>query len=190
MTAPTCVIEFWGGPGCGKSTLAAGLYAEMKARGKSVELVREYVKPWAWRGHAIKRWDEVYIFAKQLRAEADLYGKVDYLITDRPLGLSAVYERMYRPESIIMRNLVRAVELEQCGAAASGAPRAVGHVALLVERDERAHPYATDGRFETAAMAHDVDAHCKIWLDTEVIPYRIVRAGMGVRGVAAAAGLW
>ena len=38
------VINLWGGPGCGKSTTAAGLFSIMKMRGHKVELVTEYAK--------------------------------------------------------------------------------------------------------------------------------------------------
>ena len=42
------VINLFGGPGCGKSTTAADLFARMKLRGLSVELVTEYAKDVVW----------------------------------------------------------------------------------------------------------------------------------------------
>ena len=42
------VINLVGGPGCGKSTTAAGLFYELKRRDYSVELVTEYAKSRVW----------------------------------------------------------------------------------------------------------------------------------------------
>jgi len=52
----TRVINLLGGPGVGKSTAAAKLFAKYKDEGKSVELVREYVKDWAWEGRKNTAW--------------------------------------------------------------------------------------------------------------------------------------
>lgn len=148
----TTIINLYGGPGSGKSTLAAGTYAQCKQHGQSVELVREYVKAWAWRGDAIRRWDELYIFAKQLREESNLYGKVDLIITDRPLGLSVVYERMYgAPGACMLRETyehVRAMQHRE----------GIRSVDLLVRRTK---PYVTAGRFESEDDARRVDELCK-----------------------------
>lgn len=46
----TRVITLWGGPGSGKSTMAAEIYARLKRQLCNVEMVREYVKGWAWEG--------------------------------------------------------------------------------------------------------------------------------------------
>ena len=44
-------VNFYGGPGVGKSTLAARVYAELNSAGAvSTELVREFIKTWAYEG--------------------------------------------------------------------------------------------------------------------------------------------
>jgi len=40
-------INFFGGPGVGKSTLAAQLFGWLKAENFDAELVQEFVKTWA-----------------------------------------------------------------------------------------------------------------------------------------------
>ena len=40
----TLVINLFGGPGCGKSTTMARLFADLKARGYNVEMVSEFAK--------------------------------------------------------------------------------------------------------------------------------------------------
>lgn len=87
----TTVINFLGGPSCGKSTNAAELYAIMKHNGYKVELVREVAKEWAWEGRTIGPFDQMAILGEQIRRESSLYNKVDYVITDSPALLGAFY---------------------------------------------------------------------------------------------------
>lgn len=97
----TKVINLFGGPNSGKSTVAAGLFFHLKLRHFHCEMVREYIKSWAWENKKPGTYDQPFIFGKQLRYESMLYGKVDYVITDSPLILSAFYEEFYEGESII-----------------------------------------------------------------------------------------
>jgi hypothetical protein len=91
----TTVINIFGPPGSGKSVLAAELYVALSKQGKSVELIREVVKSWAWRGTVPTVYDQIYITTEQMRDEAILYGKVEYLITDSPVLLGEFYTRYY-----------------------------------------------------------------------------------------------
>lgn len=79
------VINLFGGPGSGKSTTAAALFALMKKQGLSVELVSEYAKQMVFedRMNVIEE-DQLYIFAKQHRKIFTLRDTVDYVITDSP----------------------------------------------------------------------------------------------------------
>ncbi len=145
----TTVVSLHSGPGCGKSTLAAEVFVALKQQGKSVELVTEYVKRWAWQGHPIKGWeDSLYIFAKQLRAESVLYGKVDFLVTDSPLGLCAAYEKFYRPDQTLVRQTYEQVRKQQA---------ADGVVQNLDFHLMRQHKYVPEGRYESEDQARDVD---------------------------------
>jgi len=46
----TVLINFYAGPGAGKSTTSAKIFAALKDRGECAELIQEYVKTWAWEG--------------------------------------------------------------------------------------------------------------------------------------------
>lgn len=151
----TTLINLWGGPGSGKSTTAAGVFSAMKLRGISCELVTEYVKQWAWRGDTIREFDDVYLTAKQLRRESALYGKVDCIITDSPLSLGALYERLYKPGSTCMADLCAHLRARQ---AAAG----LRVVNLLVIR---AKPYVAAGRWETEEQARRVDGFARELLE-------------------------
>lgn len=85
------VINFFGGPGSGKSTTAAGVFHEMKMQGYSVELVTEYAKDVTWDKRFDLLEDQTYVFAKQNRRLARLQGQVEWAITDSPLPLAMLY---------------------------------------------------------------------------------------------------
>src|SRR5579885_3619982 len=91
----TTIINVYGGPGAGKSTSAAYLYYLLKVAGKNVELVREYVKDWAWEGRKFGAYDEIYFLGKQVRHESMLFGKVDWIVTDAPVYMTAYYASIY-----------------------------------------------------------------------------------------------
>ena len=81
------VYNLFGGPGCGKSTLAARMFAKMKQLGIDCELVTEAAKDIVWEGGVL---DQYGLFAEQLRRVKRLEGKVDIAITDSPILLQAV----------------------------------------------------------------------------------------------------
>lgn len=86
------VINLYAGPGVGKSTVAAGLFYEMKKARKSVELVTEYAKDLTWEQRYNVLSDQVYIFAKQQRRVDRLKNhNIDYVITDGPAPQGLVY---------------------------------------------------------------------------------------------------
>ena len=151
----TTLINLYAGPGSGKSTTAAEVFAIMKKAGISCELVTEWVKEWCWRGQQIDQaWDGVFITAQQARRERACYGKVDYIITDSPLGLGAVFERVYSPENRITYDLVRHYERQQDKAG-------VTRVNCLLMRSK---PYVQAGRYEDERAARRVDSECEYFL--------------------------
>ena len=86
------VINLFGGPGTGKSTLAASLFAEMKRKGYSVELVTEYPKQMVFEERMnVLTQDQLYVFAKQHRKILVLKDTVDYVITDSPFIQGLLY---------------------------------------------------------------------------------------------------
>jgi len=97
----TLVVNLYGSPCAGKSTMAGALYTELKQMGKSVELVREFATEWAWQGKEIGMYDHIYIAGTQIQRETSLYGAVDYLITDSPIPLAAFYDNLKFKHNLI-----------------------------------------------------------------------------------------
>lgn len=89
----THVINLCGGPGVGKSTMMAAVFARLKDLGVDCEMCNEFAKQLVWEMRYETFKDELYIFAKQQHAMFRLNGKVDVIITDRPLILTCHYAK-------------------------------------------------------------------------------------------------
>lgn len=86
----TKVINFYGGPGAGKSTMAAQLFGEMKRRQMNVEFAPEFAKELTWQ-KSLSLDDQVFVLGNQHHRLYTLLDQVDYIITDSPLLLSLYY---------------------------------------------------------------------------------------------------
>lgn len=85
-------INISGGPGVGKSTLAARLYSDLKMKGfDKLDLVNEWIKLWAFEKYQPSGFDQLYIFSKQLRMEERRLRQGISVITDSPLLMQLAY---------------------------------------------------------------------------------------------------
>ncbi len=87
----THIVNLFAGPGAGKSTLAAGIYAELKARHINCELVTEFAKELVWKEDFKQFENQFYLFGEQHNRIHKLLGKVDIIVTDYPLPLLMLY---------------------------------------------------------------------------------------------------
>ena len=85
------VINLWGEPGAGKSTVAAGLFNLMKLMGEKVELVTEYAKDLTYEKNHGSLQNQLLILATQDNRLRRLEGQVEWAITDSPLPLGILY---------------------------------------------------------------------------------------------------
>lgn len=88
-------ICMYGGPGSGKSTVSARIFSEMKMRGFDVEHISEYIKTWAHENRKPQSYDQLYVFAKQLKSEDVILRNVDHIVTDSPLLMNTAYANLY-----------------------------------------------------------------------------------------------
>lgn len=95
----TLIVNFFGGPGAGKSTLASGTFFHLKKNRVNCELVTEYAKTLTWENRHSTLQCQPYIFGKQLYSLEMLVGQVDVIITDSPICLSLFYKADKYPKS-------------------------------------------------------------------------------------------
>ena len=157
------VICLYGGPGTGKSTTAADLFARLKKKGQNVELVREYVKDWVWEGRKIKETDQVYILAKQARKEQICFEDVDLLITDSPIRLCAIYEKMITEEPYVTPLIIKKFEKE-------AEKMGVEYIHVFLNRVK---PYQEAGRMQKEKEAGEIDSQLLDYLEDEVDYIRV-----------------
>jgi hypothetical protein len=159
----TKVINFFAGSGAGKSTAAAALFAEMKQQGLDVELVREYVKDWAWTGRKIGPYDQLYIFGKQAHAEAKMYNILRYVVTDSPILLGPFYEEYHTGQIITRPSALAFLKYAEA--------HGVTYYNYFLERTK---PFNPRGRYETEEQAREIDMALKQWLHNMNIPFETV----------------
>ena len=150
----TLIVNLFGGPGCGKSTTAAGVFYLMKMSGINCELATEAAKDFTWekRFHTLE--NQAYVFAKQLQKLHRLIGQVDVVITDSPLPLSSIYA----PENY---------------------PKSFDHFVLDIFNSmnnlniciRRCHNYESSGRKETEDQANLIDSRIREYLVNHTLSF-------------------
>ena|SRR6266481_8389528 len=156
----TVVINLLGGSGLGKSTTAALIFGDLKLKGKDTELVREFVKEWAWQGKPVGPFGQGTLYGHQIERESALYGKVDYVVTDSPLLLCPIYQLHYSGHDSIKSQVL----IDMATALAMG----VVHLNFLLTRKK---PFNPKGRYETEDQAKVIDGKIQSFLTNHQIPY-------------------
>lgn len=136
----TLVVNFYGGPGTGKSIMMSNVFALLKWRGITAEMAPEYAKEQLWQEPNPEILNnQLYIFAKQHNRVHRLLDKVDVVVTDAPLLNSIVYDAK---ENQAMRDLVahEHSKLKTCD--------------ILLKRTQ---DYEEEGRMQTKQQAIDLD---------------------------------
>lgn len=159
----TTIINLYGGPGSGKSTSAAYYYYMLKKGGYNVELVREYVKEWAYEKRPITTYDQIYLMGKQTRKESHLYGKVDWIVTDSPVLMNLYYAELYCPADFAAGCKAATLAFYR-----QGKEDDHKHIHIMLERNK---PYKVEGRYQTEAEAIEIDKGIKTLLDDLKIDY-------------------
>lgn len=163
----TKIINLFGGPGSGKSTIAAMLFSIIKMHHKKCELVTEYAKHLVWEDRTnVLEDDQFYIAAKQNRRIFILQDKVDYVIVDSPLILVNMYTK---PSEIIPIEDLKAFVLKTFNN--------YQNINIFLERNYSL-PYETEGRTQKSiSEAEVIDHRILKMLDAYEIPYTALKSG-------------
>jgi adenylate kinase family enzyme len=148
----TIVINLFGGPGVGKSTLCASVFAKLKIMGIDCEMATEYAKDMVWEESYKKLENQIYIFGKQHARVHRLLGIVYVVITDSPLLNSIVYDKT---NNVALKKLVISEFWK---------------LNTLNFYIARKLDYEENGRVQTLKQAIDVDnAYLKLIKDNDII---------------------
>lgn len=155
------VINLIGSPSVGKSTTAAKLLAELKARDLDVEMVQEIAKTWCLTGRAINKYDQYYLFGCECQNQSRLFGAVDFIVSDSSPILAAFYHNYYNGGD---NSLVPACQEFYRKATTDN----VKVINLLLPRKRK---YVAKGRYQGAQEADKVATLLREWLDKEGFEY-------------------
>lgn len=143
MEKEALIVNIFGGPGCGKSTTAAGVFHILKMRCVDCELVTEYAKDVVWE-EAFKKLDnQLYVFAKQHNRVFRCLDKVDVIVTDSPANLGLIYGDLYTET---MSNQLRALIKHEFAAR--------DNLNIVLNRKKK---YNANGRMQTEDEAREID---------------------------------
>lgn len=160
----TRIINLIGGPGVGKSTAAGILFGEMKKRRMSVEYASEFAKELTWK-KSNDLDDQIYIAGHQHNKIYSLLGEVDYVITDSPIFLGAIYaSRSLNKYDSKAKRIVLDLSLLLLTL-----HFAMNSYTILVDRSNRA--YDLSGRNENHDEALFIDREIKSFMDLHEIKY-------------------
>ena len=159
----TKIINLFGGPGSGKSTITSGLFYELKKRNISCDNPYEFPKQVAWEDNKSQITDQLYIFANQHRGIVRSYGKVDFIILDSPILLSLAYKDGYDkgyPASLYGESFDKMV---------FDVFNQYTNINFLLNRDDK--KYQTDGRFQSQTESSMFHNRIKNILDDHDLTY-------------------
>ncbi len=165
-------ICIWGAPGTGKSTIAAGLFHEMKMRGYSVELVAEYAKSLVFSKDFFKLKDQLYVFAKQQHPWFKLQGQVEYTVNDSPFLMGALYvqdsEHLPKKELVHLMNTMY---------------KTYKTIDIFLLRNEN-NKYETTGRNQTSEESYEMQNEiAKFLLFNDIEHIKIVSSDKAVQEI-------
>ena len=153
------IINLFGSPGAGKSTGAAYVFAQLKMRGISCELVTEFAKDKVYEETKEVWNNQAYIFGKQYFRVSRVTNKVDVIVTDAPLLLSLLYNKddlLGEPFNTVVKNVFDSFE----------------NMNYFVKRVKEYNP---QGRFQTEEEANQLSYELAGILTNMEVDYTMIK---------------
>jgi len=154
----TLIVNLYGGPGTGKSTMAAALFSELKFRNITAELITEFAKDKVWEESIHLLNDQLFIFANQYHKFWSVLDKVDVIVTDSPLLMSLAYTKK---DNFKLIELVKQHHFEN------------KNLEVFLKREK---PYVTIGRIQSEQKAKEKDLFIEDILNENLISYYSFRS--------------
>jgi len=153
-------INLFGGPGTGKSTTAASIFAAMKVQGYKVELIQEYAKDLTYGNDQVRLDDQLHVLGEQHHRLVRLVGSVDYVVHDSPFVMGLTY----------LRDVINypAKQLHKFTIALFNS---YDNINIFLRRDNEHHPYQEYGRSQSLIEAEEKDEEIYKFLITNNIPF-------------------
>jgi len=149
----TLLVNLYAGPGAGKSTGAAYIFAKLKMAGVDCEYVSEYAKDRVWQEDQFPlQHCQLYVTGKQCLKIYRLLGKVDVIVTDSPIAVGAMYttEKPYQDVCLYEAKKYKPT------------------FNIFVNRFKKYNP---NGRNQTEEEAKEIDKRIKNFLTENEIPF-------------------
>lgn len=150
------VVNLFGQPGAGKSTGAAYIFSQLKMLNINCELVTEFAKDKVWEESKEVFNNQAYIFGKQYFRISRLNNKVEVIITDSPIILSAFYNDGKKPLGKEFDRLTFKVY------------SSYDNLNVFLHRKK---PYNPNGRFQTESESDKISDQLKKFLDLHFVDY-------------------
>jgi len=159
----TFIVNFFAGPGAGKSTMAAGLFNKMKEYNWNVEYVQEFAKQLTWEKNFAALHHQPYVTGTQMYLQNMLLGQVDAVITDSPIIIGLMY-----------------LNSKELGGIKAAVPffkfvvesfKSQNNINFFIERSKVYNPI---GRSQTEDEAKVIDDKLKNFLKNNDIPFTCV----------------
>jgi nicotinamide riboside kinase len=151
----TKIINLFGEPGAGKSTMAAYIFAQLKVKGVNCEYIDEFAKAKVYENNDMALSHQIYMFGKSYYRIARIINNVDVIIVDSPLLLNEVYNKdtYIEPEfSALVKKVFN---------------RWDNYNYFL----SRKHKYKQEGRYQNEEEAYEVKDKIEKTLEDFEIPY-------------------
>ena len=153
-------INLFGGPGTGKSTTAAQIFAKMKANGHKVELLQEYAKDLTYGKDATRLSDQLHILGEQHHRMFRIGEAVEYIVHDSPFVMGVTYASSAN-DFPLEAYTTFTLELFD----------SYNNLNIFLRRNNRIHPYQEYGRSQSLQEAIDKDNEIYNFLVENRIPF-------------------
>jgi nicotinamide riboside kinase len=157
----TKIINFVGGAGIGKSTMAALTFAELKSMHFKTEYVQEYAKMLVYKREFETLDNQYLVSSEQYKMLKAVDGQVEYICSDSPLIIGLFYNRDYD---------TNVCNVEKTEAMILSKIKEFDNIYIYLERNNE-YPFEKEGRVHDEEQSIAIDTKLKKLLDEFNIKY-------------------